>query len=219
MAKMLMIHADKCTGCRNCELACSMSHEGAFRLQATRVHVYTWEREGFSVPMMCQQCRRRALHHGLHPARADARPVTGLVNLDQAKCIGCKMCVQACPFGNAVWDELTNKILKCDNCGGDPACAKFCPSHALEWVDDIVATRDAQARVRGQVQRRVLGVKTMNGWIGKILRVESDDGQDVDGSRSMPVWPGITSARAVSARSSCSTRSIRRSIRCRRTTS
>jgi len=56
MAKMLMIHADKCTGCRNSELACSMSHEGAFRLQATSVHVYTWEREGFSVPMMCQQC-------------------------------------------------------------------------------------------------------------------------------------------------------------------
>jgi carbon-monoxide dehydrogenase iron sulfur subunit len=47
MAKMLMISADKCTGCRNCELACSMHHEGAFRPDATRVHVYSWEREGF----------------------------------------------------------------------------------------------------------------------------------------------------------------------------
>ena len=63
------------------------------------------------------------------------------MNLDEGKCIGCKMCVQACPFGNAVWDEQTVKILKCDNCGGDPACAKVCPTHALEWVDDLSATR------------------------------------------------------------------------------
>jgi Fe-S-cluster-containing hydrogenase component 2 len=67
-------------------------------------------------------------------------PVTGWVHLDQSKCIGCKMCVHACPFGNAVWDELSQKILKCDYCGGDPACAKFCPTQALEWVDDVAAT-------------------------------------------------------------------------------
>ncbi len=41
MTKMLTIQADKCTGCRNCELACSMQHEGSFRLSATPVHVST----------------------------------------------------------------------------------------------------------------------------------------------------------------------------------
>ena len=56
MTKVLMIHPDKCTGCHNCSLACAYGHEGQFRPAGTRVHVYTWEREGFSVPMMCQQC-------------------------------------------------------------------------------------------------------------------------------------------------------------------
>jgi Fe-S-cluster-containing hydrogenase component 2 len=56
MAHVLMIHADKCTGCHNCALACAMTHEQSFRLPAARVHVCTWEREGFSVPMMCQHC-------------------------------------------------------------------------------------------------------------------------------------------------------------------
>ena len=56
MANVLMIHPDKCTGCRNCELACSFEHEGQFRPGASRVQAYTWEREGMSVPMMCQQC-------------------------------------------------------------------------------------------------------------------------------------------------------------------
>ena len=56
MANVLMIHPDRCTGCRNCSLACSFRHEGQFRPAASRVHVYSWEREGFSVPTMCQQC-------------------------------------------------------------------------------------------------------------------------------------------------------------------
>jgi Fe-S-cluster-containing hydrogenase component 2 len=41
MAKMLMVSADKCTGCHNCEFACSMHHEGALRPDVTRVHVYS----------------------------------------------------------------------------------------------------------------------------------------------------------------------------------
>jgi anaerobic carbon-monoxide dehydrogenase iron sulfur subunit len=141
MAKMLMIHADKCTGCHNCELACTMTHEHVFRPTATRVHVYSWEREGFSVPMMCQHCEDAACVKVCAPHAMTKDPVTGWVNLDYDKCIGCKMCVQACPFGCSVWDEETHKIHKCDYCGGDPACAKFCPNHALEWVDDVVATR------------------------------------------------------------------------------
>ncbi len=56
MSKILMVYPNKCTGCRNCELACAFQHEGAFRPGATRVHTFTWEREGFSVPLMCQQC-------------------------------------------------------------------------------------------------------------------------------------------------------------------
>jgi Fe-S-cluster-containing hydrogenase component 2 len=145
MAKMLMIRADKCTGCHNCMLACAMTHEGNFRITAARVHVFSWEREGFSVPMMCQHCRDAPCIPVCTPHAMTKDPVTGWVDLDQAKCIGCKMCVHACPFGNAVWDEASTKILKCDYCAGDPACAKFCPTGAIEWADDVAAT---QARKR-----------------------------------------------------------------------
>ena len=142
MGKMLMIHPDKCTGCRNCELACSMEHEGNFRPLAARVHVYTWEREGFSVPMMCQQCSEASCANVCMPHALHRNAETGVVELDQSRCIGCKMCVQACPFGSAAWDARTSKILKCDTCGGDPACARFCPTHALEWVEDLVSVRE-----------------------------------------------------------------------------
>lgn len=141
MTKVLMIHPDKCTGCKNCSLACTFGHEGQFRPAGTRVHVYTWEREGFSVPMMCQQCDDASCMK-VCPTGALHRPKGGdLVVYDKAKCIGCRMCTMACPFGNAVYDGATGSILKCDTCGGSPECVRFCPNGALEYIDDNISTR------------------------------------------------------------------------------
>jgi Fe-S-cluster-containing hydrogenase component 2 len=64
-----------------------------------------------------------------------------MVELDASRCIRCRMCVQACPFGNAVYDALSDTIFKCDNCEGDPACVQMCPTAALEYVDDTVSTQ------------------------------------------------------------------------------
>jgi len=47
--------------------------------------------------------------------------------------IGCGSCVQACPFGNMKWDFVSSRPVKCDLCGGDPMCAKFCPEKALVY--------------------------------------------------------------------------------------
>ena len=142
MGKVMMIHPDKCTGCRNCELACSFEQEGSFRPGATRVHTFTWEREGFSVPLMCQQCDDAAcvnicptgaMHHG------DGG--SNLVELNRDLCIGCKMCVIACPFGSVRYDSVTKSISKCDTCGGSPQCVEMCPNAALEFADDAEQTR------------------------------------------------------------------------------
>jgi len=142
MKKVLMIHADKCTGCRNCELACSFSHEGAFQPRYSSVHAYSWEREGISVPMMCQHCDDAPCVSvcptgAMHENEANAR-----VEWDQGLCILCKMCTVACPFGNAVYDASNKRIIKCDMCKGDPECARFCPNGALVYLDDTLAVRD-----------------------------------------------------------------------------
>jgi anaerobic carbon-monoxide dehydrogenase iron sulfur subunit len=142
MTKVLMIHPDKCTGCRNCELACSFGHEGVFRPAATRVHAYSWEREGISVPMMCQQCGDASCVK-VCPTGAmhQSSKTPGLVEWNASVCIRCRMCTVACPFGNAVYDASTGTILKCDICDGKPECVVFCPNGALEFADDTTATR------------------------------------------------------------------------------
>lgn len=141
MAKVLMIHADKCTGCRNCELSCSAFHEGRFKPRLSRVHAYVWDREGLSVPMMCQHCED-APCVSVCPTGAMRRNKTAsTVDWNKNTCIRCRMCTIACPFGNAVYDSDGNSILKCDLCSGDPECVKFCPSEALTFLEGTIAVR------------------------------------------------------------------------------
>jgi len=143
MTKLLMIHPEKCTGCENCVLACSFHHEKDFRPAATRIHVFTWEREGISVPMMCQQCGDAPCIKVCPTGAMHRTTGAGVVDWDTKKCIRCRMCTQACPFGNAVYDVLTNSILKCDECQGNPACVLMCPNKALEFVEDTISTRSS----------------------------------------------------------------------------
>jgi Fe-S-cluster-containing hydrogenase component 2 len=51
------------------------------------------------------------------------------------------MCVQACPFGNALYDSISDSIIKCDTCSGDPACAAACPTQAIVYIDEEISTR------------------------------------------------------------------------------
>ena len=58
-------------------------------------------------------------------------PESHLVIHDPALCDGCGHCVEACPF-DAIWiDERECVALKCDLCGGDPQCVKYCSPGAL----------------------------------------------------------------------------------------
>jgi len=153
MAKMLMIYPDRCTGCHNCELACSFFHDGEFRLPASRIRVHSWEMEGISVPTTCEQCEdapcvtvcpTSAMHHD--PARYR-------VAWDEATCIGCRMCTLACPFGAVVYEASRRRILKCDLCDGTPECVTFCPVHALEYVDETDAVRGRQKALAGELKK------------------------------------------------------------------
>jgi carbon-monoxide dehydrogenase iron sulfur subunit len=141
MAKVIMIHADKCTGCHNCELACSFKQEGLFRPVLSRVHAYSWEREGLSVPMMCQHCEDAPCASVCPTGAMRRNKASGLIDWNKDTCMRCRMCTIACPFGNVVYDSGTNKILKCNMCDGDPECVHFCPSEALTYIEGTIAVR------------------------------------------------------------------------------
>ena len=55
--------------------------------------------------------------------------------VDEATCVGCKVCTIACPFGTINYVADTGKVQKCDLCGGKPACAEACPTQAITYID------------------------------------------------------------------------------------
>ncbi|MCU7930132.1 MAG: 4Fe-4S dicluster domain-containing protein [Candidatus Thiodiazotropha sp. (ex Codakia rugifera)] len=135
MLRSLLIDADKCTGCVQCELACSFENEGVFNPSKSRIRVFTFHHEGRFVPYTCTQCAEAWCMQAC-PVDAIALDVnSGAKVVHDSVCVGCKVCTIACPFGTVNYSSDSGKVIKCDLCGGDPACAKACPTAAITYVD------------------------------------------------------------------------------------
>lgn len=140
MNKMLIVDHSKCTGCRLCEVVCSVKKNGTANPARARIAVIKWESLCVETPMLCQQCES-APCMAVCPVTALSRDDDmGRVSLDYDLCIGCKFCVAACPFGAMGIDAVTRKVIKCDLCDGDPTCVKFCETKALQYEDSNTAT-------------------------------------------------------------------------------
>lgn len=122
-----------CTGCRTCELACSFTHAVEGLRGQTRIFPIDGGFKDLWVPVVCLQCDDPACVKSCLVDALKRNPETGAIELDQEVCVKCMACVAACPFGCALVDQQHGIIVKCDLCGGDPACAHFCPTKALKW--------------------------------------------------------------------------------------
>jgi anaerobic carbon-monoxide dehydrogenase iron sulfur subunit len=134
--KLLTADPLKCTGCMKCETACSMKHRGMRESPLTRVQVIAGDvRAGFYMPSTCQHCE--------NPPCAAVCPKEAIyrdqdlerVIILQELCVGCKMCVSACPTGAMGFDLNLGLAFKCDLCGGSPECVNVCEPKALDYVE------------------------------------------------------------------------------------
>ena len=135
MWKSLHIDPAKCTGCLQCEMACSYEHTGVINPSKSRIKVFNFEHEGRKVPYTCTQCTEAWC---LNSCPVDAIRVdltTGAKMVFEDTCVGCKVCTIACPFGTINYNQDSGKVQKCDLCEGDPACAKACPTGAITYID------------------------------------------------------------------------------------
>ena len=154
----------KCIGCHACTVACKAEHEVPLGVNRTWVKyiekgTYPNTSRHFSV-MRCNHCEDAPCVE-ICPVTALYTRKDGIVDFDPRRCIGCKGCMQACPYDALYIDPDTHTAAKCNYCahrvdiGLEPACVNVCPEHAIISGDmDDGSTEIAQLLAKEQVTVR-----------------------------------------------------------------
>lgn len=141
--RKIFAFTDLCTGCRTCEISCAVAHSqsgtlaGAlFELPRPRYRIVVQTGGKRPLPLNCRQCEEPECLFACKAGAVYIDEQTDQVRVDLEKCVGCWMCVMACPFGAAAPDRERHKVVKCDLCNHrpeGPACVEACPTQALYY--------------------------------------------------------------------------------------
>jgi Fe-S-cluster-containing dehydrogenase component/formate-dependent nitrite reductase membrane component NrfD len=159
-----VIDQDRCIGCHACTVACKEEHQvpvGVFRTWVKHIEKgeFPHTSRHFGV-MRCNHCDDSPCTE-ICPTSALYRRDDGIVDFDNRRCIGCKACMQACPYDALYIDPNNNTAAKCNFCAHrverslEPACVIVCPTQAIlagdldnpgSKVSRIVATQKVSVR-------------------------------------------------------------------------
>lgn len=159
MAKLLLVDMDKCTGCKQCSLACSLVKEGLFDPNRGRIKVLKKEDVALGIQLLCEQCEAHPCIKSCPEGALSRDENTGIITVDDTKCVGHGECVEACPYHGIKLHPVINKALICDLCGGEPYCVQHCVPGALQWVDSTDDLKKEKKRLRSARMAKYRKVK------------------------------------------------------------
>ncbi len=152
---LLAVSPEKCSGCRACEVFCSLSHEGQAIPELSRIKVWKDETRNTFLPIVCPPCSDRPCVSACPEEGALRLREDGAVVVEESLCTGCSKCIRACPLGAITFHRLEGRgkhgkavVLKCDLCDGDPWCVRVCaPGAVVTAQASSSAGRSAIARL------------------------------------------------------------------------
>jgi anaerobic carbon-monoxide dehydrogenase iron sulfur subunit len=135
--------SELCTGCRACEVYCSLAHEGVIDPFWSRIDVLQDAPHDVFIPIVCPPCVEKACIAACPESGAIVEdPSTGAVRIVEENCTACSKCIAACEIGAIKFIKQTGRgkkakavAIKCDQCDGDPWCVKVCQPGALNYVE------------------------------------------------------------------------------------
>jgi carbon-monoxide dehydrogenase iron sulfur subunit len=154
--KKVYVKEEVCIGCHLCEVYCQLKHAGtrdlvkAFKLKPpppARLRVD--ERGVVSLSVRCQHCEDAPCIQACLTGALSRDPESGMVRVDEERCIGCWTCLLVCPLAAIKPDIEQKKALKCDLCQGEeiPVCVANCPNEALVYVEVPEGSEEVKSRV------------------------------------------------------------------------
>lgn len=149
--KTIVVSPDQCTGCRLCEIACSLKLIGEVNPHRARIRVYGYD-SLCSLPVTCFQCERPECAEACPTSAITTDMATGVVTVDDGQCNGCEACIPACPYGHMSFSANDGVAIKCELCGGQPECVVFCPTGALAFGEADAALVEQQKEMAKQVR-------------------------------------------------------------------
>ena len=183
-----------CIGCHACTVACKTEHQipvGQFRTWVKYVDQGEWpsSSRAFGV-MRCNHCSD-APCVAICPTKALFKREDGIVDFDSERCIGCKSCMQGCPYDAIYIDDDSHTAAKCNYCahrvddGLEPACVVVCPTHSI-WAGDLDDPESGISRLVAGHPTAVRGVEHNTGpnvfYLGADRAVLDPLAAPVDGS-------------------------------------
>ena len=151
-----------CFGCQSCMYACALTHEGVANPALSRIQIIH-DAPGFTkypndvIMSVCRHCVTPICVQNCPVGACYADAANGNVRrIDEAKCIGCQMCLRACPHRprRVIWNQAKRKSSKCDLCAGashwsekggpegKQACIESCVARALRLVREAPSQQD-----------------------------------------------------------------------------
>lgn len=172
MSSAILTDTTKCIGCRECVAACKTAND--LELDVPR----DWQKnDGLSarnwtsiLQLGEKQYVRKQCRHCLEPACVSVCPVgalqraeNGAVVYDRKKCLGCRYCMMACPYGipRYDWDEPVPYVRKCTLCyekigrGEQPACTDACPEEATIFGERDRLIAEAHRRIESEPDKYI----------------------------------------------------------------
>ena len=180
MSKALLYDATVCIGCKQCEGACAAQNKlpytdavAAEEVQSEHKFTVVLTKGDKFMRRLCMNCGDPACA-SVCPVGALRKTAAGPVIYDENRCMGCRYCMVACPFGvpKYEWSKLLPRVQKCTMCpdrvqaGKPTACAEICPTGATKFGERDELIAEAQQRIRdnpGQYVEHIYGVNEVGG--------------------------------------------------------
>jgi len=186
--KAVLVNPERCIACHQCELACALEHSSSRDLfaaagerPAPRRRIYVEAGPGhFSFPIKCRHCDPAPCVQVCPTTALYVDEDKGFVLVERDRCIGCRLCVFACPFGIISFGESweygvgKNVQLKCDQCvdrqrrGLGPACVEACKTGALQYGDVNQMLRESGRQTAFRVTSALSGAS----WPGAVSNLD-----------------------------------------------